>query len=87
LIPSAKLLAHTHLKSKTRNNTRWRSTFPMILHLKIREFIPLLEIKDVYELLLSAKLNGAIDTSLQEGKYLESVRKLLQKEDLSTSDL
>jgi hypothetical protein len=56
LFPAAKLRKYTYLKAKTRNATQWSSTFKMMLpYIQIRDFLPLLEIDELDELLLTVR--------------------------------
>lgn len=88
LIPAAKLRSFTHLKAKTKNATRWSSTFAMILrYTQIKEFLPRLEINEIDDFILSAKENRDIDSLLEELKDLESVSKTLQDDSTTMSDV
>jgi hypothetical protein len=86
LIPAAKLRSFTHLKAKTKNATRWSSTFAMIArYTQIKEFLPRLEINEIDDLVLSEKENRDIDSLLEELKNLESVSKTLQNDSTTMS--
>jgi hypothetical protein len=88
ILPAAKLREYTYLRAKTRNATRWSSTFTMILrYTKIGEFLPLLEVNAIDELLLSPRENRVVDTILHQLKDFESVSKSLQKYDITLSDV
>jgi hypothetical protein len=87
LIPAAKLRKLTHLKAKTRNTPRWSSTFEMILrYIKIRDFLPLLGINDLDELLLTVRENRDIDSICDETKDFESISKALQQDATTLAD-
>jgi hypothetical protein len=87
LIPAAKLRKLTHLKAKTRNATRWSSTFEMILrYIKIRDFLPLLEINELDELLLTVSENCEIDSICEEMKDFKSISKTLQQDAITLAD-
>jgi hypothetical protein len=87
LIPAAKLRKLTHLKAKIRNATRWSSTFEMILrYTKIRDFLPLLEINELDELLLTVRQNREIDSICEEMKYFEAILKAFQQDATTLAD-
>jgi hypothetical protein len=87
LIPAAKLRKLRHLKAKTRNATQWSSTFEMILRYdKIRDFLPLLEINELDELLLTVRENHEIDSIYEEMKDFESISKALQQDATTLAD-
>ena len=63
LLPAVKIRKHTHLKPKTMNTTQWSSTFEVILRFKeISHVLPLVEINEINEHLLSVKENQGVDT-------------------------
>jgi hypothetical protein len=88
LIPAAKLRAHTHLKAKTRNLTRWSSTFEMVLcYTKMFDVLPLLEINEIDDMLLSIRENRDIDSMIKELKDIESVSKALQMDTVTMASV
>ena len=88
LIPAAKLRVHTKLKAKSRNVTRWSSTYEMLhRYSEIREFLPLLEINEIDEGLLSIRENRDADSLIEELKDCETVTKALQSDSTTMADV
>ena len=88
LLLGAKLRKLTPLRPKTRNMTRWSSSFEMILrYVRLREFLPKLDSSEIDRLSLTSTENRRIDSLLEQLKTLESVSKALQEERTSISDV
>lgn len=88
LVPSAKLAKFTKLRAKTRNCTRWSSCFEMLKRYKeIKNFLPLLLIPELDELLPSTLEDREINNILVKLNDLESITKTLQREDINLNDV
>eukprot|EP00171_Calliarthron_tuberculosum_P003101 IDg3101t1 len=87
LLLGAKLRRLTSIRPKIRNTTRWSSTHDMIVrYVRIREFLPNLESEEIDSLFLSPSENRRVDAFLQQLSPLESVTKMLQREETTVSD-
>jgi hypothetical protein len=88
LVASAKLRKFVALKPKTRNVTRWNSTHDMLKrYQELKEFIPLIMMPEVADLMLSPRDDREIDFLLKKLHDFESVTKTLQKEDINLNDV
>lgn len=77
----------TSLVAKTHNDTRYSSTYDMLLrYTKIRQFITKQYFEEVEEHLLTKKKNGRIDKVLISFSYIKSVTKALQGGNTTFSD-
>ena len=77
-IPAAKLRDFTPLKSKSRNVTRWTSTYSMLLrYYRIRDYLPRLNIDNFRCLLLNTGEDRDIEVLLHEMKQLNSLTLIL----------
>ncbi len=84
---SAKLKKLTNLKLKSRNITRWSSTYEMMKrYVQLREFLPSLEPDYIAALSLSPSKNRRVDSFILQLKPLQSVNKLLQNNNNTVSD-
>lgn len=88
LLLSAQLLKLTPLRPKTRNTTRWSSSFEMVSrYMLIKEFLRKLDSDEVDNLCPTPAENRRIEALLKQLKVLESVTKMLQEESTSVSDV
>ena len=88
LILAARLMKLSQLRAKTRNVTRWSSTYEMLLRYnRLKDFLPKLNSSDIDSLCLSSSENRRVDTLLTNLKELESVTKILQAESTKLSDV
>lgn len=79
---SAKLRRETHLKPKLKNDTRWSSTFLMLLrHAELREHVLRLDDMEIDALLLSPASERKVDNLIRKLRELDEVTKKLQRAD------
>jgi hypothetical protein len=84
LLLAAKLRKLTPLVPKTRNVTRWSSSFDMLLrYTKLRYFLYQLDDEDFIRMLPTKRQNRSIDALLALLSDLESATKALQEEDMT----
>eukprot|EP00171_Calliarthron_tuberculosum_P001888 IDg1888t1 len=84
----AKLFKLTNLKSKTRNATRWSSTYEMLRrYQRIRDCLQKLDSLDVDRLCLTSADNRRVDSLMCQLDDLESVTKALQDDSTTMSDV
>ena len=87
LLLSARLSKLTAFKPKTRNVTRWSSTYGMLTrYVQIRELLPLLNSDTIHYLLLAASENRHIDSIISSLQPLNSVTKQLKDDNITVSD-
>ncbi|KAF0708669.1 hypothetical protein AaE_013120 [Aphanomyces astaci] len=83
LLPAAKLRQFTPLVAKTRNVTRWSSTFAMVSRYReLRPFLQRIDDDDIAALMLTAREDRQADELLNSLTDLDSVTLLLQRENL-----
>ena len=88
LVFAAKLRKLTPLAAKTRNATRWSSTFQMMLrYQRIREFVPTLDSEELDDLMLLSSESRRLDAMVDQLKNVESVTKTLQDTATTMSDV
>lgn len=86
-IPAAKLRKYTPLVAKTKNSTRWSSTYEMIdRYRKIMPFLKKLDIENFDALLLLKKENEEVDELFIKLCDLQSVTKILQCDNTTLSE-
>lgn len=86
-VPAGKLRKHTPLVAKTRNVTRWGSTFIMLeRYCAIKDYIPKLDLKDIEEMTITKKRNDVVDSLFERLAEMESVTKALQSDTTTLSD-
>ena len=71
LLFSAKLRKLTHLRAKIRNQTKWSSSFDMVLrYVQIRQYLPELNSSDVDQVCLALTQNRRLDGLIDRLKVL-----------------
>lgn len=88
LLLSAKLRVLTTIRPNNRSITRWSSTYEMVqMHIRLREFFPLLNSIPIDTLPLPTPENRRVDCFLKQLATLNSVTKTLQYDTTTLSDV
>lgn len=83
----AKLRTHTPLETIVSNARRWSSSHSMLQrYIKFREFFPLLEMKEIDDLLLSRKQDQEIERLSGTMVQIDSVTLHIQREDTTLTE-
>ena len=87
-VAAAKLRKHTELRALGANRTRWSSTFVMLnRYLQIRQFIGLLHISGIEELMLTPTEEKEAEKLCQMLSDFDSVTKALQSNTVTLSEV
>lgn len=88
LFPVVNIWEQTNQKAKGDNSTKWISTYRILLrYLKIHNYLGLLHLDDISEMVLKQTEINLIESMYALLGDLDSIKKLLQQDDIIISDI